>query len=143
MSGLHTCQCPLSCVIIVSLYSLGAFLDSVGPKTHVKDIPVIKFLPSISDQQKQRHNYIILTSNTFRINIQTKCRRKIKRLFMIIKKIIYWENCNLVIWKCELDGNSLTSYHYRWIFWGCMGWLHPQKQQPPDNSPFTLLLFRL
>ena len=76
-----------------------AFLDSSRPKIPVEDIPVIQFLPSPSDQQKQRHNYIVLTSRILveyfvastplaeacvqHIPHMRKCHRKLQRF-------VYW-----------------------------------------------------
>ena len=40
----------------------GALLDSKQPKANLQELSNLKFLPTIEDQQKQRSNYIILTS---------------------------------------------------------------------------------
>ena len=40
----------------------GALLDSKQPKANLQELSNQKFLPTIEEQQKQRSNYIILTS---------------------------------------------------------------------------------
>ena len=40
----------------------GALLDPKQPKANLQELSNLKFLPTIEDQQKQRSNYIILTS---------------------------------------------------------------------------------
>ena len=40
----------------------GAMFNSSEPTNYLPDVSNIKFLPMLEDQQRQRHNYIILTS---------------------------------------------------------------------------------
>ena len=40
----------------------GALLDAKEPKANLQEVSNIKFLPTLEDQQRQRSNYIILTS---------------------------------------------------------------------------------
>ena len=40
----------------------GAHLKSKGPKANLEEVSNLKFLPTLDDQQRQRSNYIILTT---------------------------------------------------------------------------------
>lgn len=40
----------------------GAHLKSKGPQANLEEVSNLKFLPTLDDQQRQRSNYIILTS---------------------------------------------------------------------------------
>lgn len=40
----------------------GAMLNSTEPKNYLPNVSNLQFVPMLEDQQRQRHNYIILTS---------------------------------------------------------------------------------
>ena len=43
-------------------HRVGAHLKSKGPQANLEEVSNLKFLPTLDDQQRQRSNYIILTS---------------------------------------------------------------------------------